>query len=93
MHTMMTPNERNQGSSPQKIGENLLDISNADILEALRQNANWWEQAAATCESAANRMPIGKEEWQLMGAVYRERAQKVLQLLEQLQAKGDGAHG
>ena len=39
MRTMTIPNERNQQSSPPTTRENLLDTSNADILEALRQNA------------------------------------------------------
>jgi hypothetical protein len=64
------------------------------LLELLEQNANWWEQAAITCEHiAANRGLGSKEEWQLMGAVYRERAQKHAQLMEQFRQKGTSTHG
>lgn len=64
--------------------------SHQDILEILEQNAKWWEHAARTCETTAVRDPAGSsEEWQLMGAVYRERAEKVAQFIAQLSKKGD----
>jgi len=62
-----------------------MESSTESVFELLEQNASWWEQAALTCEQiAANRGFGSKEEWQLMGAVYRERAQKHAQALEQL---------
>jgi hypothetical protein len=69
--------------------EKRMDSSNDDVLELLEQNASWWEQAALTCEQiAANHGRGTKEEWQLMGAVYRERAQKHTQVIDQLRQKG-----
>jgi hypothetical protein len=62
-----------------------MDTSMQSILEILQENVNWWEQAAITCEhTAANLSPGDKEGWQLMGAVYRERAAKHTRLVEQL---------
>jgi hypothetical protein len=68
-------------------GEKHLDSD--PVFELLEQNASWWEQAALTCEQiAANHGLATKEEWQLMGAVYRERAQKHMQIIDQLRQKG-----
>jgi hypothetical protein len=68
-----------------------MDSSNDDVLELLEQNASWWEQAALTCEQIAANHGLGtKEEWQLMGAVYRERAQRHAQIIDQLRQKGVG---
>jgi len=68
--------------------------NNGDILEILDQNAKWWEQAAVTCERTAAQYSNGqKEEWELMAAVYQERAQKVARFIEELRGKGNGAHG
>lgn len=65
-----------------------MSASHEDVLEILEQNAKWWEHAALTCESTADRYPSGRrEEWQLMGAVYRERAEKVSQFIAQLSKK------
>ncbi|HEY4742809.1 MAG TPA: hypothetical protein VIH76_19595 [Candidatus Acidoferrales bacterium] len=64
------------------------------ILELLEQNKKWWEQAAATCEARAVHLPSGeKETEQLMGAVYRERADKHSQAIEGLRKKVESAHG
>ncbi len=47
-----------------------------------------------TCEHTATRLPTGeKEGWQLMGAVYRERAEKHTRLVEQLRGGNNSAHG
>jgi hypothetical protein len=71
-----------------------MDISNEGILEILEQNAKWWEQAAVTCERTAAQLASGKkEEWELMGAVYRERAGKHAHLIEQMRKNGKGANG
>ena len=68
--------------------EKRMDSSTEAVFELLEQNASWWEQAARTCEHIATNRGFGsKEEWQLMGAVYRERAQKHAQMLEQLRQK------
>ena len=70
-------------------GEKLLDSSTDPVFELLEQNASWWEQAALTCEQIAANHGLGtKEEWQLMGAVYRERAQRHMQIIDQLRQKG-----
>jgi hypothetical protein len=70
-------------------GEKHLDFSTDPIFELLEQNASWWEQAALTCEQIAANHGLGaKEEWQLMGAVYRERAQKHTQILGELRRNG-----
>jgi len=62
-----------------------MDTSMQGILELLEENVNWWEQAAVTCEHTAAHLPTGeKEGWQLMGAVYRERAEKHSQLVKHL---------
>jgi hypothetical protein len=74
--------------------EKLMDTTSDEILEILEQNAKWWEQAAVTCERTASHLPPGeKEKWQLMGAVYRERAEKHAHLIEQLPHRSNGAHG
>ena len=71
-----------------------MDNSMQNILEILEENVNWWEQAAITCEHTAARLPTGeKEGWQLMGAVYRERAEKHSRLVEQLRGDNNGARG
>jgi hypothetical protein len=58
---------------------------NETAFDLLEQNAKWWEQAALACEHIAAHNGTGKkEEWQLMGAIYRERAQKHVQFIEQL---------
>jgi hypothetical protein len=71
--------------------ERSMDTSMQNILEILEENVNWWEQAAITCEQAATHSPTGeKEGWQLMGAVYRERADKHARLFEQLRQANMG---
>jgi hypothetical protein len=73
--------------------ERHLDSSTDHIFELLEQNASWWEQAALTCEQIAANHGLGaKEEWQLMGAVYRERAQRHMQIIDQLRQRGMSAH-
>ena len=69
-------------------GEKHLDSSTDPVFELLEQNASWWEQAALTCEQIAANHGLGtKEEWQLMGAVYRERAQRHMQIIDQLRQR------
>ena len=73
--------------------EKRMDSSTDSVFELIEQNASWWEQAALTCEQIAANHGLGtKEEWQLMGAVYRERAQKHRQILDQLRRNGISAH-
>lgn len=92
MDTATAQTERGKQFMGNTAPENWMDTSKKDILEILEQNAKWWEHAAATCESTATRFPVGtKEEWQLMGAVYRERAEKLAQFINQLRQKGVGA--
>lgn len=75
-------------------GEKSVNTSMQDILKILEDNVKWWEQAAITCENAAVRLPTGeKEGWQLMGAVYRERADKHTRLVEQFRRENNAAHG
>ena len=70
--------------------ENSMTPSTENILELLEQNAKWWEQAAVLCEHTVAQLEPGRrEEWQLMGAVYRERADKHVHLIEYLRQKGD----
>jgi len=71
-----------------------MDTSIQEILALLAENVKWWEQAAVTCEHTATRLPTGeKEGWQLMGAVYRERAEKHTRLAEQLGRENTAARG
>ena len=71
-----------------------MDAATQGILEILEENVKWWEQAAVTCEHTATRLPAGeKEGWELMGAVYRERAEKHTRLVEQLRRDNNGARG
>jgi hypothetical protein len=85
MQASAMPSYGNQTSCGQPSRENLMDAANGDLFELLQQNVNWWEQAAVTCENSAAHLPPGaKEELQLMGAVYRERAQKFSKLIEGL---------
>jgi len=64
------------------------------VFELLEQNVSWWEQAALMCERIAENPASGtKEEWQLMGAVYRERAQKHTQFINELRQRRTGTHG
>ena len=89
-----TPMEtvRNNQSTVSSTWEKRMDSSTDTVLELLEQNASWWEQAALTCEHIAANHGLGtKEEWQLMGAVYRERAQKHAQILDQLRRNGINA--
>jgi len=86
-----TPTEtvRNSQSTVSSTWEKRMDSSIDPIFELLEQNASWWEQAALTCEHIAANHGLGtREEWQLMGAVYRERAQKHAQILDQLRRNG-----
>jgi hypothetical protein len=74
--------------------EKSMDASMQSILEILEENVKWWEQAAVTCEHTATRLPAGeKEGWQLMGAVYRERAEKHTRLVEQFRLGNNVARG
>jgi hypothetical protein len=70
-----------------------MDMSDEGILEILEQNAKWWEHAAATCENTASLASGQKEEWLLLCAVYRERADIHARLVEQLRRKSEGASG
>lgn len=86
-----TPMEtvRNNQSTVSSTWEKSMDSSTDPVFELLEQNASWWEQAALTCEHIAANHGLGtREEWQLMGAVYRERAQKHAQILDQLRRNG-----
>ena len=70
-----------------------MEMAMQGILEMLEENVRWWEQAAVTCEHAAVRLPEGeKEGWQLMGAVYRERAETHARLVEQVRQGNNSAH-
>ena len=89
-----TPTEtvRNSQSTVSSTWEKRMDSSTDPVFELLEQNASWWEQAALTCEHIAANHGLGtREEWQLMGAVYRERAQKHAQILDQLRRNGINA--
>src|ERR1700747_145947 len=64
------------------------------VFELLEQNVSWWEQAALMCARIAENPSSGtKEEWQLMGAVYRERAQRHTQFINELRQRQTGTHG
>jgi uncharacterized NAD(P)/FAD-binding protein YdhS len=71
--------------------EKMMDTSTDGILEFLEQNEKWWKQAAETCERTAVTLATGeKEVWQLLGAVYRERAEKHERIIERLHQNGIG---
>jgi hypothetical protein len=75
---------------PNSSWEHSMTTSTENIFELLEQNAKWWEQAAVLCEHTVAQLEPGRrEEWQLMGAVYRERADKHVHLIEFLRQKGD----
>jgi hypothetical protein len=85
MHVSTIGNDPSESSQTNATWERSMDTSIQNILEILADNVNWWEQAAITCEQAATHLPTGeKEGWQLMGAVYRERAGRHARLVEQL---------
>jgi hypothetical protein len=89
----MSITEKNQGeqSLPHTTWERSMYNTIQNVLEILEENVNWWEQAATTCEHTAARLPTGeKEGWELMGAVYRERAEKHARLFEQLRQATNG---
>jgi hypothetical protein len=93
MHLAATVNDRGQKSVTTAPWEKRMDIAMQGILEILEENVKWWEQAAVTCEHTAARLPEGeKEGWQLMGAVYRERAEKHTRLVEQMRGENNSAH-
>ena len=70
-----------------------MDMAMREIFEILEENVRWWEHAAVTCEHTAARLLEGeKEGWQLMGAVYRERADKHARLIEQVRQGNNSAH-
>jgi hypothetical protein len=84
-----TETVRNSQSTVSSTWEKRMNSLIDPVFELLEQNASWWEQAALTCEHIAAKHGLGtKEEWQLMGAVYRERAQKHAQILDQLRRNG-----
>lgn len=88
-----TETVRNDQSTISSTWEKCMDSSTDSVFELIEQNASWWEQAALTCEQIAANHGLGtKEEWQLMGAVYRERAQKHTQILDQLRRNGISSH-
>ena len=93
MHLAATGKDQSQKSADDcNLGETH-GHSMQGILEILEENVKWWEQAAVTCEHTAARLPEGeKEGWQLMGAVYRERAEKHTRLVEQMRGENNSAH-
>ena len=92
MHLAMTGKAQSERSRVNVTWEKRMDNSIQEILELLAENVKWWEQAALTCEHTATRLPTGdKEGWQLMGAVYRERAEKHTGLVEQLRRENRAA--
>ena len=94
MHVAITGKAQSEQSLVNVTWEKRMDSSIQEILELLAENVKWWEQAAVTCEHTATRLPTGeKEGWQLMGAVYRERAQKHSRLVEQLRPENIATHG
>jgi len=94
MYVSMTGKAQCEQSRVNATWEKRMDSSIQEILELLAENVNWWEQAADTCEHTATRLPTGeKEGWQLMGAVYRERAEKHNRLVEQFRGGNNSAHG
>jgi len=94
MHVAMTGKAQSERSRVNVTWEKRMDNSIQEILELLAENVKWWEQAALTCEHTATRLPTGEQEgWQLMGAVYRERAEKHTRLVEQLRRETNAAHG
>jgi hypothetical protein len=94
MHESTTANDQSPQSLATAPWEKRMDLATQGILEILEENVKWWEQAAVTCEHTAARLPAGeKEGWELMGAVYRERAEKHTRLVEQLRRDNHSAHG
>lgn len=94
MHVSTTGKDQSERSLSNARWEWSMDTAIQNILEILEENVNWWEQAAITCEQAATRLPTGeKEGWELMGAVYRERADKHAHLVEQLRRTNNATHG
>jgi hypothetical protein len=95
MDTALIQTGQSKQSSVGTTWEKQMDTtSNKDVLEILDQNTKWWEQAAVTCERTAAQCSNGhKEEWELMAAVYQERAEKVARFLIELGGRGNGAHG
>ena len=84
---------RSERSTEDSLGESM-DSSTDVVFELLEQDVSWWEQAALMCERIAENPASGtKEEWQLMGAVYRERAQKHTHLINELRQRRTGTHG
>jgi hypothetical protein len=84
---------RSERSTEDSLGESI-NSSTDVVFELLEQNVSWWEQAALMCERIAENPSSGtKEEWQLMGAVYRERAQRHTQFINELRQKRTGMHG
>jgi len=94
MQVAMTGKTQSEQSMVNAPWEKRMDTSIQEILELLAENVKWWEQAAVTCEHTATRLPTGeKEGWQLMGAVYRERAHKHSRLVEQMRQENHAARG
>src|ERR1700740_1706805 len=92
MHVSTIGTDQSESSQTNTTWERNMDNSIQSILEILAENVSWWEQAAVTCEHTAAHLPTGeKEGWQLMGAVYRERAEKHARLVEQL-SNGNTEH-
>jgi hypothetical protein len=91
MHMAVIGKNQSESSETNAARERSMETSIENILEILEENVNWWEQAAITCEDTAARLPTGeKESWQLMGAVYRERAERHARLIEQMRQANMG---
>jgi hypothetical protein len=94
MHIPTTGTDQSERSPTNAAWEKRVENSMQGIVEILGENVKWWEQAAVTCEHTAARLPMGEREgWQLMGAVYRERAEKHSHLVEQLLRQSNATHG
>jgi hypothetical protein len=93
MHVLTNGKDQSERPLLNATWEKRMDTSHQEILELLAENVKWWEQAADTCEYTATRSATGeKEGWQLMSAVYRERAEKHARLVEQLRRESTATH-
>jgi hypothetical protein len=62
-----------------------------EVLSFVEGGVRWWDQAAQHVEELASRLPaVEKTKWQLLAAVYRERAQAHTELVGSVRKRSGG---
>jgi hypothetical protein len=71
-----------------------MELSAKDMIQFFAENKKWWEDAADLCERRAESLRSPEKEAELLlAAVYRERADRHAQTIENLRKNVDSARG